>query len=370
MVKSARLVLCLALLSLIVSAPCVALDYQVTALSPLSGYNSSMACDINDTGVVAGTSLVDSMAIYATPSKACTWDSTGVHELAPLPGYSYGGAYGINNSGVVVGYSTNSDLTVGRACYWDSTGVHDLGASFASGITSSASAIDEQGRIVVNTNLSGGYPGGSYLWDGATMNPLSAQGWQVVDCLATNNGVTVGRAWPASGGNISGLYWDETGFHPLDALQAGYKSEAYDVNGQGVIVGSSYDSILYRYACLWNADGVHGLAAVQGDFAAVANGINDRGLVVGASYVNDRLIDSRGVYWDSGAPQLLPALPNYSSWASAVNENDWIIGSHGNGIGLSRTIMACLWTPVPEPSALAALAVGLMGIMATARRRR
>ena len=122
--------------------------------------------------------------------------------------------------------------------------------------------------------------------------------------------------------NYKSVIWDSDGniIRYLDSLQGLNYGTAYDINNLGYAVGES-GSILYTpmyneiHACLWNPD---------------------------------------------GSVTQLDSLPGYDICrAYKINDKGWILGECTTMSGSWHTI---LWEPVPEPSSIAAIIMGLIGL--------
>lgn len=137
-----------------------------------------------------------------------------------------------------------------------------------------------------------------------------------LDTSATNlniHGVVVGSYY-CSASETRAFWWDGA-YHDLGV------GRASDVNDAGTIVGasSSGTDVPRGRAGRWE-DGVftdlgHGIAL----------GINNHGHIVGQSYDN-----YRGFLYEDGAMQDLGSLGTpigMESWASAISDNGWIVGS-------------------------------------------
>jgi probable HAF family extracellular repeat protein len=116
-------------------------------------------------------------------------------------------------------------------------------------------------------------------------------------------------------------------------------------------------------------DGImHDLGTLDGS-GTQAMGINTGGQIVGKAYRpgyqtaflydNDTIVDLNS--------EIAPS----SGWtlreAYAINDNGWIVG---DGINASGQPHAFLLTPIPEPSTLALLGIGAIGLLGYAWRKK
>jgi len=173
--------------------------------------------------------------------------------------------------------------------------------------------------------------------------------------------------------NNHAFFWSSsTGMQDIGALpstRASY-SMGYDINDNSQVVGQSTDSAGNYHPFLWSSDtGMQDLGNLPGGRGSGAIGINAYGVVVGSGYNSDD--SSRAFLWSSvnGLQDLNGLIPTGSGWslqyATAINDNGWIIGSGVNPRGQKH---AFLLTPIPEPSTFALLGAGAIGLVAFAWR--
>ncbi len=283
-------------------------------LSPLSGDTKSYAYGINDSGQVAGAST----SAYPSPTYACLWEEgKPALDLGALPSCQYSpssAAIGINNSGQVVGPSTSSTGHSHAFLWSSSTGMEDLnGADDANG--TNASAISDDGTVVGRNGLNG------FIWTRAAgMRDIS----------------------------VPGLY-----------------ISAVDINNAGLVVLQAIEPALSGPAYLWQeGHDLIDLGALPGPspHGIEARDINNLGQVVGDS-------NQKAFVWDfTNGIQALPLPSGFSqSSAGAINDRGLIAGTARGADGMWHLL---LWTPIPEPSSLAAILAGLVGFGAVLRRRR
>lgn len=233
----------------------------------------------------------------------------------------------------------------------------------------------------------------------------------------SNSGLVIGYPMGVFGpGPHSGFIWSSsTGVAPLLPLTGSNSSRAYDINNSDVVVGLSFYSNGANKATEWVNGVPSELAPGQNFSEGFAN--NDLGNVVGTRS------DGSAVFWERGHPlTLIGHLPGYSgisprglnnsniavgnagnvspqptsrgwvwdadhglqdlnsvttgmpsgwtiTWATGINDNGQIVGIAENSVGLGYAVRL---NPVPEPSAVFALGLGVMvliGMRATRPRQ-
>jgi probable HAF family extracellular repeat protein len=134
---------------------------NVTAhgLATLRNQSEAQGWDINDNGLVVGTS----------GNKAFTYDGSTMRDIGALrSGGGFSAAYAVNNSGQVVGQSAGTD---GRSAFiWKDGSMLGLGDLVGGGFVSAAYDINAQGQVVgfgtaENPNVVGGSTRRAFVWD-------------------------------------------------------------------------------------------------------------------------------------------------------------------------------------------------------------
>jgi probable HAF family extracellular repeat protein len=222
------------------------------------------------------------------------------------PGTS-GAAYSINDSGQVVGYY---DTDTFHAFLYSNGAMTDLGHGGASDINAS-------GQVVGELNPPNDFSH-AFLYSNGTMTDLGLSGATAINA----NGQVVG--YYAGGAAL----WSNGTLTDLGTLPGGsaFFAEACDINAVGKIVGTSYIT----------------------------------------SDVYHAFLNYNGTMTD-----LNTLIPSDSGWtleeASGINDSGWIVGYGTNPSGQTH---AFLLTAVPEPSTLALLAAGAIGLLGFAWRRK
>lgn len=326
-------------------------QYQIHVLDMPEGHGYSAAYKINDYGLVVGWSALSTDGGYQP--GVYYWDSAGVHSagialdayrttglnnagtivggqyvlsggtLSTLPGLSTTFPYGgnilrdVNDMGVVVGGSAYDDQGHQRAAYWDSSGVHSIDA------TSWATAINNVGQIA---------------------------GLRYTDP-----------------NHSTGFIWDNGQLTDIGILDGYVSSGAADVNDLGQVVGSSSNSesfylAKFTKAYLWQ-DGHTTDLLGWSDRSSSASGINDPGQVVGSSWTSSGAYSA--FYWDAGSVTILEGLGG-DTLAYGISNSGWIVGRSRS---TDNKTYAVIWEPVPEPSSLITLIIGVVGICHIKRRK-
>lgn len=235
-----------------------------------------------------------------------------------------------------------------------------------------------------------------------TLGGASGSAWALNDA-----GVVVGNSY-ASASVYRATVWADGTANDLGTLGGQY-SIAYDINSTGWIVGSAYDTTGRERATLWTAGNpVQNLGGLPGSTWSTARGVNDVGQVV--LWTDTFGGVSRAALWHNQEVRDLGTLGGDDSWAYGLNNHGHVVGwaelqsgnyhafvHDGDGmadlgtlggmfssayginddgiiVGSAQNSLgqweAVRWVPVPEPSALCSLALGVCGLAAAIRRRR
>jgi probable HAF family extracellular repeat protein len=167
------------------------------------GPRGSFAVDINESGQVAGSSIIFN-------TNAFLWTTSGgIMNLGTL-GNAYSVATAINNAGQIVGYSPSGGGISDHAFMWTrTTGIFDLGT--LGGGLSSASAVNDAGQVVGSALAPGGGHDHAFLWTAADgMIDLGTLGGLTSEAVQVNRtGQVVGRSATADGNEHAAL-WEVT----------------------------------------------------------------------------------------------------------------------------------------------------------------
>ncbi|MCC7407280.1 MAG: DUF3466 family protein [Phycisphaeraceae bacterium] len=342
--------------------------YAMTDLGSFEG-NHSTALGINNFGQIVGASLgADGL------SHAFFWDS--VYGIQMLPGLGDASvAFDINSQGYAVGYAylSTPNLDNGRAVVWPNVATVQQFAGHGQLNSANAVAINDQGVVVGDwfdeTNVNR-----SVRWDGSDMLELGRfPGSDYIESRTkdiNNAGQIVGGAYTNTDEYTSVFHayvWTlPSGMVDIGTL-GGRLSNAYGINNQGVVVGgSSLRNGDETHAFVWLPDVLNGVAGTMIDLGtlggsqSVANAINNSGAIVGGSHMPGDVVAHAFLY--DGRQMLdlnqLVALP--SGWiiesVNDINDLGQIVGYAKVNGQYSRAI---LLTPVPEPSVICLLVIGV-----------
>lgn len=357
---------------------------------------------------ILGLAVAAGMLAVVSVAHGVTYNVTNLGAL----GGNRGQANGINASGQVVGYAEPSGSYSGHAFSYDGA-MHDLGNLGAGG--SLATDVNASGQIVGSLNEPGGYM--AYRYDGA-VHPLGTLGGQESMAAALNDsGQVVGWSWMYGtyGAQRHGYIYDGT-MHDLGTL-GGPESYAVDINNKGQVVGMSqvsnrdyhayfYDGTMHdldqqldpsglsrignasaindngwiagygllngnTQAYLYDGATLHFLGTVGGYPYSLANGINAHGQVVGEAFADGAYTNCRAFLYDGTTHDLNDLIDPASGWtilsAQDINDNGWI-AAWGTNSANPSVVQALLLTPIPEPTTLGILGVGVFGMLAWRRK--
>lgn len=316
--------------------PCMgAVQYQVVDLGAPQG-SESHATGINSKGQVSGY-------WYSTSLQAFVWQNGVMTNL----GTGYG--YGINYEGEVVGWENEGCIwRNGVPMYLGDIGTPHYTWGFAINNNSQAVGYAYLRSYVDNAFISQN----GVMTDIGTLGGLESRAYGI-----NNNGQVVGWANPTNSDSVRRAFvWQNNVMTDLGI------GAAFGINDSGVIVGNS--APYAGYASIWQNNTRTDIVMPHGGTFV---DINNSGQVVGYSYSSGSITE-RAFLWQNGVlTDLNSLIAADSGWllegANAINDNGYIVGS-GVIDGQTR---AYLLVPVPEPSSLAVMCVGLVPLI---RRRR
>jgi probable HAF family extracellular repeat protein len=296
-------------------------------LGALRGHANSWAMDINDAGVIVGTS---SSILAPGKGHAVEWNDGVIRDLGVYPGDTYSTARAINDAGTIVGWSEGANGP--RAVIWNpgaspvlldrsnrTSGAHDINASgVVVGEIETAFGDFHAFRWTAKDGID---DLSATLPRGASSAAYGINDVGLVVGAVTRNGITHAYVW-----NSAGVGTD------LGTLASSHeRSEARALNSAGEVVGGSQTAGQSNtFAFRWTpSTGMVPLAGVSDDVAWYSNAsaVSDAqryvGQVLSDSGSKGKAFTKRG----SGGVRLLPTLASGASTrASSVNRCGTIVG--------------------------------------------
>jgi probable HAF family extracellular repeat protein len=320
----------------------------MTDLGTLGGKGST-AVAVNERGQIVGRADTgakdDGRPIY----HAFLWRSGRMLDLGTLGG-NESSVVAINDRGHIVGSADieaeDEGFSIEHAFLWENSRMHDLGT--LGGKSSSALAMNERGQVIGLSDtavLADGFVHQSgFLWRTDTMRDL---GLRFRPALPLKDWWV---QWPSTaindGGQVVGdvrsgrqaAVWANGRTRILPMLGKG--SRAFDINGEGVVVGKcAVGRLNLAHPCLWRNANVRDLGVAHGD-RGTAVAVNDRGQVIGNSRAANA--PEHAFFWENGRMTDLGTLPGGKfSTAVAISERGQIVGYSGTKQGGPHAV---LWT--------------------------
>jgi probable HAF family extracellular repeat protein len=350
--KAIRRMVCLICLLIAAESGLLAVTYRVTDLGA-SG-SATWITGMNNLGQVIGV-------VGSYPAqRGFVWDArNGFRYLDTLQGHDTSVPQAVNDAGQIVGYADYSN-----ACMWEEgKPVRDLGALPSGEFSPGARALDinEYGQVVGASTSNVGYDHAFFWSSGVQPEDLNTPN-ETVDTSANAlnvDGIVVGRR-----GNNPFIWTGATGMCELGSFGR-YSSSAIDINDTGVVLIDCNAAFAYNEGYVWDeATGPRGIGCLPGETNAYCKplDLNNRGQVVGES-------NWQAFIWDAtGGTHALPTIQgDLGSTASCINDYGLVAGWSVDSTGNRHFV---LWEPVPEPSSLLALGMGLACLIPWRRRCR
>ncbi|WP_166377972.1 hypothetical protein [Catellatospora methionotrophica] len=315
---------------LVASAPAAAAGPQIIDLGLLPGTTHSGAADLNEHGVVVGSSSTANGP--GQVARAFRWKNGVLSDLGTLGGQRTG-ASGINNNGWIVGSSTLADNVTTQAFLWKpGLGMVAVGPARSVGVDVNDAGVvvgyffdQELGNrgfrwengvttLVENTNVPPGDPlyrrflptqmnndgvivgqnqDQAARWANGTVT-LVGEGGAWDGGINAQGDVTISATWPQEIGYV----WKADGTtRPLQIPAGADRINPVGINADGDAVGiASTGNTNISRAVFWSETGeVHGLPSLVPGAQAHAMRINNSSQIVGTAYVADGTY--RAVLW-------------------------------------------------------------------------
>ncbi len=278
----------------------------ITDLGTLEGGYESLAGAVNNRGQVAGAALntiPDPFCLLApgfctTQTRAFLWQNGAMQDLGALGTGNDALASFINEPGQIAGISyTNTTpspvtgLPTQDPFLWQNGTMLDLGT--LGGTLGSATALNNRGEVVGQSNLAGDLIFHPFLWTKSRgMQDLGTFGGDTGTTEWINDaGEVVGKADLPGSQTHDAFLWKNGVLTDLGTLPGDACSLAYQVNSRGQVVGTSEDQTLCsiptgEHAFLWEHGGpmvdLNSLIPPDSSLSLVfAFANNDRGEIAG-----------------------------------------------------------------------------------------
>ncbi|HUN66663.1 MAG TPA: T9SS type A sorting domain-containing protein [Bacteroidota bacterium] len=321
--------------------------YTVDDIGTLGGATAGFA--VNDSGWVAGYSYVSGVAhaflyrhgfmtdLGVLGAVSSGGQTTETHGTDPVAGRSGGRrevmggggsrALGLDNAGRVVGNSSLSGNIEGHAFLYDAGVMTDIGTLVGSTGVSVAAAINDSGIIVGYSDAGTGRH--AFIYRNGNMSDLGTLGYVYSFAYGVNkSGSITGISTRADSINTAFLYQNGT-MTDIGAIGGWYTSGAFGINSAGHIVGSFNLPVSGQHAFVYRDGTVKDLGALGSE--SVGRAINDSDQIAGWTYVSpsDAI---HAVLWEADSLRdLNSCIDTASGWtleyAYGINNRGQIVGS-------------------------------------------
>lgn len=302
-----------------------AANYEIRDMGAVRGHVFAKACAISDDGRVAGQS---------GPHMVVWRPNCDVECLCTSPEERSDEIAAVNDNGQMVGKRSYAKSGDQKAMLWDADGKPvELGAF--GGKVSEANAINDAGVVVGSANDAGGNAR-AFLWKpsgGMIRLATLKDGWSAAYDI-NKSGQIAGYS------STSAVMWEADGsIRDLGTLNGYWRSTAFGLNNNGMVVGAATDSAGKSRAFVWTQDaGMKELVSLAGWDEVRAEDVNDAGVIVGWAR-NDKG-SYRAVAWDASGNIIdLGGLPQgVSSMASRINSEGKIVGQAKDKDGKTHAV--------------------------------
>ncbi|WP_344952365.1 DUF3466 family protein [Sphaerisporangium flaviroseum] len=283
------------------------------------------------------TALVGSplAAEAETRSAATTYTYVNLGWLGVPAGGPISEAWDVNASRQVVGNSSNDQNPAAHAFLWENGRLTALEAIYSTG-ENNATAINDLGHIAGYTHVSFYEPPHAFLRrDGRTTD--LGTGWGSGSGSAAydvnSNGVVVGTRFRSQGSPVRAVMWKKGKLRDLGTLGGSSdqkwstEAEANAINDKGQVVGTALPSTgnpLHGF--IWQDGRMTDLGSLGGGTeATVAQDINERTQITGWS--QNAAGQTNAFVWEAGAMRDLGTLPGGTgSFGYGINESGQVVG--------------------------------------------
>jgi probable HAF family extracellular repeat protein len=268
----------------------------LTPLGTLPGFTRAQAYDVNDAGQVVGWATNSAFGFgFDQGERAFVFSGGTMTQLPVLSSTGFTHAFAINNAGTIVGVSARN-----RAFKFNIGDAALTALPFPAGGSGFGKAYD--------INTAGDIVGFEYtrglnptqrpvFWDGGvtpTALPMPAGATSAEVNVINDAGVVAGVAFYGAGNGSRPYYYDDAAGAPVDmgTLGPGYVgAEVFDINGSFDAIGTSFNNqtfaivpFLYRDGTMVNLNSL--LPAGSGWVLQRPISINDAGEIIGIGTFN------------------------------------------------------------------------------------
>jgi probable HAF family extracellular repeat protein len=332
-----------------------------------------------------GMQATGSSAINAGDTQAFFYSQqTGMVNIGNFAGVPNGVSEGnaINASGTVVGAGTASDGFEHGFTWTQAGGMKDIG-KLAGGSGSVARGINNAGTVVGDSDTATS-PGEAVTWTqaGGLVDMGGIQGtnkYSYATCINSNGQIGGGSLVAGTFGHAGAfahgfVFTPGHGFAEIGDFNGGDDSGVTAINSQGNAVGFANGAGRNAQPFFWSPTGGEvNLGQLPGGLSSEAFGLNDSNVVTGWGFVSG--IGDKGWVWDQ--TNGMRSLDSLLAGNLAANWDVTVTGGvDNNGVIVGQAFdfqhqvtHGVLLVPVPEPSPLVFLAIGIPAIVGLRRRR-
>jgi uncharacterized membrane protein len=340
-------------LLLVLAVPALhAAAYQMRYLNTPEGFTSEPRA-INELGQVVGELYSPALTTVAL------WDMSG-NPSTPLPPNTW--AYDISSSGELVGEFHGSDGYSHPYIWTSDTGLRDLSADLP--ISAHVWRIGA-GGMVAGTDDATWPSSRAFVWDAASgLTYLPTTDYQSAYAVGVSDWGVVAGTVELDDHSARAFVWSADKGLTVISPDAP-ENEALAISTSGAVLGSAWPGEGIQEPFVWTAElGRLSAGTTSWDNWFCPCAVNDKGYVAGTMCTLGG--PEQAFVWNprTGAFTILG-----EGRACDINNAGWVVGQ----VGGSDNGQTVLWQPVPEPSSLMVLGIGvlpIMGVLARRQRRR